>query len=93
MNAWAGQFNMNTIDTNTGGAGPFAPREGWTGTGEEYRAMLRQQYRQPHIKQQMYIAARWGGVPTGPYADQAAAVIRAILEAGKRHGWKKTQGQ
>ena len=86
MSAWDGHFDMNTIDTEPGGLGPFAPLQGWAGSDDEYRDLLRDQYRQPHTKQQMYVAARWGGVPTGPYAAQAAAVIKAIVEAGGRHG-------
>lgn len=77
---------MFEIDTTPGASGPFAPPSGWDGSAEAYRALLRDRYRgNVAARQQMGIVAMRPALAcfSGPWADEARAVVDAIAEKEK----------
>lgn len=87
---WEGVFNVLEIDTTPGGAGPFAPPEGWSGDRAAYRQLVRDRYRLNRAThQQIRTAATLSGhVFTGPYAEYAKQIIqdvKATMAPKRRH--------
>ena len=73
---------MLEIDTTSGGSGPLAPPEDWTGSADDYMALIHDRIQHhPAASQQIRIASTLvGHTVTGPHADQARQILKSIKE-------------
>ena len=75
-------------DTTPGGGGVFAPPADWSGSGDDYRALLRERWQSPDIKGWLQTAAAHTSsnfvVFVGPYADPAAAAVAGMARKFRR---------
>jgi hypothetical protein len=82
-----GVIRLLDVATTPGaeGGNPFTPPAGWQGDAAAYMALMRERYKQIDLGIRMYVAARQSrrasAVYTGPYAAEAKAIIRAIIDS------------
>lgn len=81
------RLNLSHVDTTPGigEAHAFAPSRGWSGSAADYRAEMRARYRtNPMYRQRMWCIARFALSNavryTGPWAEEAEAIVRAIQQ-------------
>ena len=75
-------------DTTPGGGGVFSPPAGWSGSADDFRALLRERWRYPEIRGWMETASAHTSsnyvVFVGPYADPAAAAVAGMARKFRR---------
>jgi hypothetical protein len=79
-----GNLDLGLVDTTPGEGGAMSPPAGSGLTAAQYQDLMRKRYRaDPGHRQHMALYAKRGAPCTGPYAEQARAILGAIRE---RHG-------
>jgi hypothetical protein len=77
-----GNLDLGLVDTTPGEGGAMSPPEGSDLTATQYQDLMRKLYRaDPGHRQHMALWAKRGAPCTGPYAEQARAILGAIREA------------
>ena len=77
-----GNLDLGLVDTTPGEGGAMSPPAGSDLTAAQYQDLMRKRYRaDPGHRQHMALYAKRGAPCTGPYADQARAILGAIREA------------
>ena len=74
-----GNLDLGLVDTTPGEGGAMSPPAGSDLTAAQYQDLMRKRYRaDPGHRQHMALYARRNTPCTGPYAEQARAILRAI---------------
>ena len=77
-----GNLDLGMVDTTPGEGGAMSPPAGTDLTAAQYQDLMRKRYRaDPGHMQHMALYAKRNAPCTGPYADQARAILGAIREA------------
>jgi hypothetical protein len=76
-----GNLDLGLVDTTPGEGGAMSPPAGSDLTAAQYQDLMRKRYRaDPWHRQHMALWAKRGAPCTGPYAEQARAILGAIRE-------------
>jgi hypothetical protein len=76
-----GNLDLGLVDTTPGEGGAMSPPAGSDLTETQYHDLMRKRYRaDPGHRQHMALWAKRGAPCTGPYAEQARAILGAIRE-------------
>jgi len=79
LDAVSGILDMSTVDTTPGARCAMAPPAGLDLDPDGYRDLMRKRYRDdPGHRQHMVLYAKRKAPCSGPYAEQAAAILSAI---------------
>jgi len=77
-----GNLDLGLVDTTPGEGGAMSPPGGTDLTAAQYHDLMRKRYRaDPGHRQHMALYAKRNAPCTGPYAEQARAILGAIREA------------
>lgn len=76
-----GNLDLGLVDTTPGKRGSMSPPEGTDLTAAQYQDLMRKRYRDdPGHRQHMVLYAKRNAPCSGPYAEQARAILVAIRE-------------
>lgn len=74
-----GNLDLGLVDTTPGKRGSMSPPAGTDLTAAQYQDLMRKRYRDdPGYRQHMVLYAKRKATCSGPYAEQAAAILSAI---------------
>jgi hypothetical protein len=77
-----GNLDLGLVDTTPGEGGAMSPLHGDQFSPEDYREFIRHRYKNsPKARQHILLYAKRNTPCTGPYAEQARAILGAIREA------------
>ena len=82
-------MDYSRIDTTPGTRSPLSPPAGWSGDESDYRALMRGRYDKAcWIKEAALASYRYPITVTGPYAAEAAEILRAIRRQSGFRMWE-----
>lgn len=74
-----GNLDLGLVDTNPGNRGSMSPPAGTDLTAAQYQDLMRKRYRDdPGHRQHMFLYAKRNAPCSGPYAEQAAAILSSL---------------